>query len=113
MVLIFAVRFQTPKIQHLSLRSAVRSLDATGMMLLISCLTLLIVALNIGGDAYPWDSKVVIGLFVGSAFAFLLFIVAENFASFSIVPMGLFASWEWRNVPIMTGEQYDRYCFSI
>ena len=74
------------------------------MSLLIASITLLIVALNIGGDAYPWDSKVVIGLFVGSGCGFCSFVVVENFATFPVLPMGLFASLKWRNVPIMTGK---------
>lgn len=76
-----------------------------GMSLLVASLTLLIVALNLGGDAYTWDSKITIGLFVGSACSFIGFIVAENFATLPVIPMELFVSLKWRNVSIMTGEQ--------
>ncbi len=83
---------------------AIQKIDVLGMSSLIAYLTLLIVALNIGGDAYPWASKIIIGLFVGSGCAFCSFVAAENFATFPVVPMGLFASLKWRNVPIMTSK---------
>lgn len=100
-ILVFAVKFRTAKINQ-PLRMAIQKIDVLGMSSLIASLTLLIVALNIGGDAYPWASKIIIGLFVGSGCAFCSFVAAENFATFPVVPMGLFASLKWRNVPIMT-----------
>ena len=75
------------------------------MGLIISWLTLFIIALNLGGDAYAWGSPVIIGLFVGAGCAFIAFIVAENYATNPVVPMGLFVSWKTRNVPIMTGKR--------
>lgn len=78
------------------------------MGLIIAWLTLVIIALNLGGDAYAWNSSVIIGLLVGAGCAFVGFIVAENYAPNPVVPMGLFASWKTRNVPIMTGEHPRR-----
>ncbi|KAI0339236.1 hypothetical protein BDW22DRAFT_1336511 [Trametopsis cervina] len=63
---------------------------------------LLIVALNLGGDAYAWSSPVIIGLFSGAGVAFIAFIVAENYATNPVVPLGLYVKWASRNVPIMT-----------
>ena len=78
------------------------------MGFLVSWLTLLIVALNLAGDAYAWSSPIVIGLFAGTGVAFLAFVVAENKASHPVVPMGLFVSWKYRNVPIITSKSYTR-----
>ncbi|KAI0691485.1 major facilitator superfamily domain-containing protein [Cytidiella melzeri] len=72
------------------------------MGFLVTWLTLLIVALNLGGDAYAWSSPVIIGLFAGTASAFVAFVVAEKYATKPVVPLGLYAKWASRNVPIMT-----------
>jgi hypothetical protein len=72
------------------------------MGLLVTWLTLLIVALNIGGDAYAWNSPVIIGLLAGAAIAFFAFLLAEKYAANPVVPLGLYASWALRNIPIMT-----------
>ncbi|KAI0777913.1 major facilitator superfamily domain-containing protein [Irpex lacteus] len=72
------------------------------MGLLVTWLTLLIIALNLGGDAYPWGSPVIIGLFVGAGVAFAAFILAEKYAMKPVVPLGLYKKWASRNVPIMT-----------
>ncbi|KIP03645.1 hypothetical protein PHLGIDRAFT_110595 [Phlebiopsis gigantea 11061_1 CR5-6] len=79
-----------------------RSMDLFGMTFLVVWITLLIVALNLGGDAYAWNSPVIIGLLAGTGTSFIAFLVAENKASHPVVPMGLFASWKYRNVPIIT-----------
>ncbi|KAI0791869.1 major facilitator superfamily domain-containing protein [Abortiporus biennis] len=84
------------------MRSAIRSFDSVGMFMLIATLTFLIVALNLAGDAFPWDSSVIIGLFVASAVGFVVFILVERRASKPIVPTHLFAQMNFRNVPIMT-----------
>ncbi|KAF7795452.1 hypothetical protein EIP86_006613 [Pleurotus ostreatoroseus] len=104
--LITAILIYSVHIKHLpkgnDIRTTIRSLDLLGMGLIISWLTLFIIALNLGGDAYAWGSPVIIGLFVGAGCAFIAFIVAENYATNPVVPMGLFVSWKTRNVPIMT-----------
>ena len=89
-----------------NLRYAVKNLDTFGMFMLVTNLTLLIVALNIGGDAYAWNSPQVIGLLAGSAVALIGFIYAERVATYPILPLGLFVKLEWRNVPIMTGASW-------
>ena len=85
------------------IKETVRQMDIFGMGLMVSWLTLLIVALNLGGDAYAWNSPIIIGLLAGTGAAFIAFIVAENFAAQPVIPMGLFVSWKYRNVPIITG----------
>lgn len=101
-MLVYAVRIHHPT-DFKNIRSTFRTLDLIGMALIISALTLLIVALNLAGESYSWSSPVIIGLFVGTGCAFIAFIIAENFATNPVVPMGLFVSLSSRNVPIMTG----------
>lgn len=82
------------------------------MGLLVAWLTLLTVALNLGGDAYAWDSSVIIGLFVGTGVAFIAFVVAEKYAANPVVPLGLYTKWATRNVPIMTVARTLHFFFS-
>lgn len=83
-----------------------RNLDVMGMTLLILALTLLIVALNLGGEARPWKSPTIIGLFAGAGGAFSAFLFVERSAAYPVVPLGLFSSVQWRNVPIIAGTSY-------
>ncbi|TCD62518.1 hypothetical protein EIP91_006767, partial [Steccherinum ochraceum] len=101
LILIFTVHIKAPS-RSVNLRYAAKNLDTIGMLMLVVNLTLLIVALNLGGDAYAWDSPVVIGLLVGSGVALIGFVYAEKFATYPVLPLGLFVRMEWRNVPIMT-----------
>lgn len=100
-IFIYAVHIPHP-IDRSSVRAALRTLDLYGMGLLVTWLTLLIIALNLGGDAYSWGSPVIIGLFVGAGVAFATFILAEKYATKPVVPLGLYVKWASRNVPIMT-----------
>lgn len=100
-IFIYSVHIPAPS-HATDIRTAIRSLDLFGMGFLVSWLTLLIVALNLAGDAYAWSSPVIIGLFAGTGAAFLAFVIAENRALHPVVPMRLFVSWKYRNVPIIT-----------
>ncbi|KAH8091402.1 major facilitator superfamily domain-containing protein [Cristinia sonorae] len=101
LVLILVVHIKTPS-RSLNLRYAAKNLDTLGMFMLITNLTLLIVALNLGGEAYPWNSPVIIGLLVGAGVALLAFVYAESLATYPILPLALFVRLKWRNVPLMT-----------
>ncbi|CAL1697219.1 unnamed protein product [Somion occarium] len=102
LALIFLVHLRHSKSQSLNWRFAMRNLDVMGMMMLITSLTLLIISLNLGGEARPWKSPTIIGLFAGAGGAFLAFIFAERSATHPVVPISLFTDLKWRNVPIMT-----------
>lgn len=84
-----------------------------GMMTLIATLTFLVIALNLGGQAYPWNSSIIIGMFCAAAASFLAFVVAENFAQLPVAPMYLFVQWEWRNVPLIIGASYLPQSFLV
>lgn len=74
-------------------RSAVRPvIDYLGLILVAVGTTLLILALEWGGDEYAWDSATILGMFAGSAVAIVLFIAVERRAAEPIIPMWLFAN---------------------
>lgn len=61
-------------------RRVLPQLDSIGFILFAPAATLLLLALQFGsGETYAWDSSVIIGLFVGSGVAIILFLL-----------------WEWR-----------------
>ena len=72
------------------------------MFTLVSSLTLLVVALNLGGHSFAWNSSTVIGLLVGAFVSFVIFTVVERRVAVNpVIPVHLFTRWERRNVPIM------------
>ncbi|RDW83574.1 MDR family MFS transporter [Aspergillus mulundensis] len=56
------------------IRTAVKSLDLVGFVLIAPAVTMLLLALEWGGNQYAWDSSRIIGLFVGSGATFLVFL---------------------------------------
>ncbi|KAL3443334.1 major facilitator superfamily domain-containing protein [Aspergillus insuetus] len=66
---------KSPPLQILG--SAVKSLDLPGFMLICPAVVMLLLGLQFGGNEYPWDSSVVIGLLVGAAATFAAFLVWE------------------------------------
>ncbi|KAI9684239.1 MAG: hypothetical protein M1822_005712 [Bathelium mastoideum] len=56
------------------LGTAVSKMDLAGLVLLWPAAIMFFFALQWGGDRYAWDSSVVIGLFVGAAATFTLFL---------------------------------------
>lgn len=57
--------------------SAIKSLDLAGFMLISPAAVMFLLALQYGGTVHPWNSSIVIGLLVGAAFTFTLFLVWE------------------------------------
>lgn len=91
-----------PTVKITSLKQVSAKIDLEGMFFLVACLTMFVVALNLGGDHQVWNSSVVIGLLVGAGVAFIAFLVFEKRAAEkAVVPVFLFTSWSHRNVPIM------------
>ncbi len=64
--------------------------DYPGVISMSLALVPLMLALNWGGVDYAWGSAVIIGLFVFSAIAFVLFVVIEKKAAEPVIPMELF-----------------------
>jgi MFS family permease len=59
------------------LTTAIKSLDLMGFSLICPAAIMFFLALQFGGNQHPWDSSVVIGLFVGAAVTFGLFLLWE------------------------------------
>ncbi|KAF6800944.1 major facilitator superfamily transporter [Colletotrichum sojae] len=60
------------------LGTAVKSLDLPGFMLIGPAAVMFLLGLQYGGNQYPWDSSVVIGLIVGAGVTFGLFLFWEH-----------------------------------
>ncbi|KAJ5188443.1 hypothetical protein N7491_004768 [Penicillium cf. griseofulvum] len=59
------------------LGTAIKSLDLPGFMLISPAAVMFLLALQYGGTVHPWNSSVVIGLLVGAAVTFILFLIWE------------------------------------
>ncbi|KAK9241689.1 efflux pump [Lipomyces tetrasporus] len=59
------------------LATAIKSLDLIGFALISPAAIMFLLALEYGGNQYAWDSSVVIGLLVGAAVTFALFLAWE------------------------------------
>jgi MFS family permease len=66
---------KSPPIEILG--TAIKSLDLPGFMLICPAVIMFLLGLQFGGNQHPWDSSVVIGLLVGAAVTFALFLVWE------------------------------------
>ncbi|RDI46280.1 MDR family MFS transporter [Nocardia mexicana] len=76
-----------------SVRAAVRpAIDYAGIALVAVGVSCLILALEWGGQEYPWGSGMIIGLFVAAAILLAAFVFAELRATEPMLPMHLFRS---------------------
>jgi EmrB/QacA subfamily drug resistance transporter len=66
------------------------SIDYPGLVLLILAVVPSMLALSWGGALYPWNSLRIIGTFIFSAVALVLFIFAEKRSAEPILPLSLF-----------------------
>ncbi|KAL2385822.1 hypothetical protein RJZ90_000996 [Blastomyces dermatitidis] len=60
------------------LSTAIKSLDLPGFMLICPAVVMFLLGLQFGGNRHPWNSSVVIGLLVGGAVTFGLFVLWER-----------------------------------
>jgi Fungal trichothecene efflux pump (TRI12) len=103
LILVRALGLPHPPSHSHGFRATFAKLDFTGMIMLMSTLSFLIVALNLGGQAFAWNSPVIIGMFCAAVVSFIAFVVAENYAKMPVAPLALFVQWQWRNVPLILG----------
>jgi len=68
------------------------SIDYLGAALMVSGVSLLLLALSWGGNEYAWSSTTIVGLGAGGALLSLLFVLWESRASEPILPLRLFHS---------------------
>jgi hypothetical protein len=59
------------------LGTAIKSLDLGGFMLISPAAVMFLLGLQYGGNQYAWNSSVVVGLLVGAAVTFVLFLAWE------------------------------------
>lgn len=64
--------------------------DYLGASLIVLTFTPLLLALSLGGTAYPWDSPHIVGLFASSALFFVIFLWSERRTTDAILPLHLF-----------------------
>ena len=68
------------------------AVDYWGVLLIALAATGLTLGTTWGGTQYAWDSVMIIGLFVGSLIALVLFVMVERRAEAPVLPMHLFRS---------------------
>ena len=96
LVALFMVIAKMPKLSH-----ATRgSIDYLGAALTIAACVPLLLGLTFGGQKYPWNSTVVLGLFAAFAICASLFVVVEKRVKDPIIHMELFANkvFTWANI---------------
>jgi EmrB/QacA subfamily drug resistance transporter len=69
-----------------------RHIDFLGAATLVAGVVPLLLALSEGGTQYPWNSPLIIGLFVTSAVMLVIFGLVESRAIEPIIPLNLFAN---------------------
>ncbi|KAI1087097.1 MFS general substrate transporter [Rostrohypoxylon terebratum] len=60
------------------LNTAIKSLDLPGFTLVGPAAVMFLLGIQYGGNQYPWDSSVVIGLIVGGLVTFIIFLLWER-----------------------------------
>ncbi|KAE8153034.1 major facilitator superfamily domain-containing protein [Aspergillus avenaceus] len=77
-VILFVLRLPSKtEYSGTSISSRIKQLDLLGASLLIPAIICLLLALQWGGNKYPWDSSRVIGLFVGFGSMIILFAISQ------------------------------------
>ncbi|KAK0617500.1 major facilitator superfamily domain-containing protein [Immersiella caudata] len=76
-------------------RSALRHVDLSGASFLVVGLVVQLLGLSFGGNEYPWDSKVVIALLVGSTFLLAGFVLVEaRTNAIPMIPLRMLNGWQ-------------------
>ncbi|RYP78946.1 hypothetical protein DL769_003111 [Monosporascus sp. CRB-8-3] len=87
------------------LMSKLKALDGVGFVLFAAATTMLLIALQWGGVDYAWNSSIVIGLFVGCALIFALFVPWQLYMKDdALIPPRLFTAH--RNVVLICGSSF-------
>jgi EmrB/QacA subfamily drug resistance transporter len=96
LVALFMVIAKMPKLSHASKGS----IDYLGAVLIVAACVPLLLGLTFGGQKYPWDSNVVLGLFAMFAVCTVLFVLVELRVKDPIIHMELFRNkvFTWANI---------------
>jgi MFS family permease len=73
----FFLNIDSPKKESLTVFDQIKRLDPIGIFFFVPSMVCLILALQWGGTTLPWSAPRIIGLLVGFAVLFILFIVVE------------------------------------
>ena len=84
-IILFAIYF--PDIKPVTSKHRI---DYLGVTTLILTVVPTMLALTWGGSQYPWDSPLIIGLFVFAVVMLVLFILIERWVEEPVIPLGLF-----------------------
>ncbi|EAZ64011.1 suppressor of gal11 null [Scheffersomyces stipitis CBS 6054] len=77
----------------LSRKEKFKKIDYLGMFFSTASLTLLLIPISGGGSSYPWNSPLIIGMFVSGGLSFFVFIYIEwKLAELPMIPLRIFAS---------------------
>jgi EmrB/QacA subfamily drug resistance transporter len=96
LVALFMIIAKMPKLSH----AARGKIDYLGAVLIVAACVPLLLALTFGGQKYPWNSPVVLGLFAMFAICTALFIVVEKRVQDPIIHLELFSNkvFAWANI---------------
>jgi EmrB/QacA subfamily drug resistance transporter len=96
LVALFMVISKMPKLSHASKGS----IDYLGAVLIVAACVPLLLALTFGGQKYPWNSGIVLGLFTVFVVCTVLFVLVERRVEDPIIHMELFANkvFTWANI---------------
>jgi len=78
-------------------------IDVLGGVLMLAATVTLMLALNWGGIRYPWGSREIVGLLVGSGVMWMAFVARLRTAAEPFLPLSLFANQVVRNGTICSG----------
>ncbi|GJJ72642.1 hypothetical protein EMPS_05000 [Entomortierella parvispora] len=81
--------------KNVSLATNLKSLDYSGIFLLVISIVMILLALNWGADAkYAWNSAAILSLLIVGIVLVIVFLVNEwKFAKRPIIPLRLFGTW--------------------
>ena len=96
LIALFMIIAKMPKLSH----AAKGTIDYAGAVLIIAACVPLLLALTFGGQKYPWNSPVVLGLLAVFVVSTLLFIAVEKKVQDPIIHMELFGNkvFAWANI---------------
>ncbi|KAI0107054.1 MFS general substrate transporter [Nemania sp. FL0031] len=98
-------RIKPAETEKVPLKLKLKRLDGVGFTLFVGWMVMLLLALQWGGIDFPWNSSVIIGLLVGFAAVFALFIYSQiHFGERALIPPRLFKTH--RNIALLYGSAF-------
>lgn len=93
-VVLFTFYTKSAATENASLNKKLKSLDGVGFVLFAAAVTMLLLAIQLGGtsDRYAWNSSTIIGLFVGFAVVMPIFVAWQlHMNEYALIPVEIFA----------------------